>query len=437
MHSAILNESGRHTFLLNHSVKNHDCTVERFGPKLMIWSSENGAPPEQCLGVSTPYPSPHRPLISHKMYFYIFADTPEPSAMALAGIRVLELAGLAPSPFAGMILADFGAKVIRIDRLGQLVADQLSRGKQSICLNLKSAEGVKVFKKMSRAADVLIEPFRPGVMEKMGLGPEILLKENPKLIYARMTGFGQSGSFMKRAGHDINYIGLSGVLSFFGRKGENPVPPVNIVGDFAGGGMPCALGILIALLERTRSGKGQVIDANMVQGSAYVSSFLWTTHNLGLAGKERGTNMLDTGAHFYDTFKTSDGKYMAVGALEPQFYQQLLEGLGLSDSDLPPQLNRENWSSSKKIFAEIFASKTQEEWCRVFDDVDACVTPILTAEEAAQHPHNRKLGTFFEADDGSMQPNPAPVLSRTPATLRTTKQTNVGNTNCSIVLSRV
>ncbi|XP_033634610.1 alpha-methylacyl-CoA racemase-like [Asterias rubens] len=354
--------------------------------------------------------------------------------MALVGIRVLELSGLAPAPFAGMILADFGAKVTRIDRVGQLIADQLSRGKQSISLNLKSAEGVKVFKKMSLAADVLIEPYRPGVMERMGLGPEILLKDNPKLIYARMSGFGQLGPLMKRAGHDINYISLSGVLSYFGRKGENPVPPVNIVGDFAGGGMPCAMGILIALLERTRSGKGQVIDANMVQGSAYVSSFLWATHNLGLAGNERGTNLLDTGAHFYDTYKTSDGKYMAVGALEPQFYQQLLEGLGLSDSDLPPQLDRENWSSSKKIFTKIFASKTQEEWCCVFDDTDACVTPVLTPEGAAQHSHNKKVGTFFEAEDGSTQPSPAPVLSRTPATLRTTKQTNIGNDTTAVLL---
>ncbi|XP_022104655.1 alpha-methylacyl-CoA racemase-like isoform X2 [Acanthaster planci] len=339
--------------------------------------------------------------------------------MALAGTRVIELAGLAPSPFAGMVLADFGAKVIRVDRLGQglFTVDRLSRGKRSISMDLKRTEGVQVFKRMCKTADVLIEPYRPGVMEKLGLGPQVLMADNPRLIYARMTGFGQSGPFKQMAGHDINYIGLSGVLSFFGRKGEKPTPPVNTMADFAGGGMICALGITMALLERARSGKGQVIDANMVEGSAYVSSFLWTTRDLGLTGKERGTGLLDTGAPYYDTYKTSDG-------------------LGLSETDLPPQVDRHSWPSSKEVITRIFASKTQADWCRIFDGTDACVTPVLTGDDAPEHPHNKaRGGSFLQSEDGEgMEPGPAPRLSRTPAVVRTTEQTAVGQGTKTVLL---
>ncbi|PIK62166.1 putative alpha-methylacyl-CoA racemase isoform X1 [Apostichopus japonicus] len=248
--------------------------------------------------------------------------------MALRGIKVIELAGLAPAPYAGLILSDFGARVIRVDRTNQLMAvDRLCRGKQSIALNWKQPEGLGVLKKLCVSADVLIEPFRPGVMEKMGLGPESIMKENPGLIYARMTGFGQSGPFSKMAGHDINYIATSGVLSQFGRKGETPHAPINLMGDFAGGGMVCALGICMALFERSRSGKGQIIDANMVEGSAYVAAWTFMARDIGVLGDEKGANLLDGGAYFYDTYRTLDGKYMAVGALEPQFYAKLLEGL--------------------------------------------------------------------------------------------------------------
>ncbi|XP_072353421.1 alpha-methylacyl-CoA racemase isoform X3 [Scyliorhinus torazame] len=247
--------------------------------------------------------------------------------MALAGIRVIELAGLAPSPLCGMILADFGAKVVRIDRTRAFTADVLGRGKRSVALNIKKPEGAEVLKQLCNRSDVLIEPFRRGVMEKLGLGPEGMLEQNPKLIYARLSGFGQSGQYSKNAGHDINYIALSGLLSKFGRKGENPYAPLNVVADFAGGGLMCAMGIILALYERIKSGKGQVIDANMVEGAAYCSSWLWKSQQLSLWNRERGENLLDTGAPFYETYKTSDGKYMAVGALEPQFYDKLIEGV--------------------------------------------------------------------------------------------------------------
>ncbi|XP_067887337.1 alpha-methylacyl-CoA racemase isoform X2 [Heterodontus francisci] len=245
--------------------------------------------------------------------------------MALAGIRVIELAGLAPSPLCGMILADFGAKVVRIDRTRRAMTDVLARGKRSVVLNLKKPEGVEVLKQLCNQSDVLIEPFRKGVMEKLGLGPEDVLGQNPKLIYARLTGFGQSGLYSRNAGHDINYVAVSGLLSKFGRKGENPYAPLNVVADFAGGGVMCAMGIILALYERMQSGKGQVIDASMVEGAAYCSSWLWKSEQLSIWNRQRGENLLDTGAPFYETYRTSDGKYMAVGALEPHFYDQLIE----------------------------------------------------------------------------------------------------------------
>ncbi|NXS20616.1 AMACR racemase, partial [Mystacornis crossleyi] len=249
-------------------------------------------------------------------------------AMALSGVRVLELAGLAPAPLCGMILADFGAQVVRVDRLSQytVATDVQARGKRSLSLNLKRPQGAAALRRLCGGADVLIEPFRHGVMEKLGLGPDVLLRENPRLIYARLTGFGQTGKYAKSAGHDINYLALSGVLSKLGRKNENPCAPLNILADFAGGGVMCAMGIVIALFERARSGRGQVIDASMVEGVAYLSSFLWKSQNLGLWSQPQGENMIDGGAPFYETYRTSDGKFMAVGALEPQFYEQLIKG---------------------------------------------------------------------------------------------------------------
>ncbi|XP_029921989.1 alpha-methylacyl-CoA racemase [Myripristis murdjan] len=336
--------------------------------------------------------------------------------MALAGVRVIELAGLAPAPFCGMILADFGAKVIRVDRTRVAMAmDTQARGKRSVAINLKTSEGVAVLRKLCVQSDVVLEPYRKGVMEKLGLGPEELLKENPRLIYARLTGYGQTGSYASTAGHDINYLAMSGLLSKLGRCGENPYAPLNLVADFAGGGLTCALGIVLALLERTVSGKGQVIDTSMVEGAAYVGSFVWKSRRIGMWDQGRGENMLDSGAPFYDTYQTSDGKYMAVGAIEPQFYRQLLQGLGLDAEDLPPQMSFSDWPELKRIFRERFASRTQADWSKVFDGTDACVTPVLSFDQVSSHPHNQERGSFIKDSTGDESPRPAPVLSRTPA----------------------
>lgn len=337
--------------------------------------------------------------------------------MALKGIKVLEMAGLAPVPFCGMILQDFGASVIRVDRprMG-LAADRLCRGKKSIVVDVKRKEGVALVKRMANAADVLIEPYRPGVMERFGLGPDVLLESNPRLVYARVTGFGQTGPFSTMAGHDINYVALSGVLSMLGEHGRKPHPPVNLIADFAGGGLLCALGICMALVERQSSGKGQIIDASMVEGSAYVSSFLWRTRSSKMAFPvwvdERGKNILDGGAHFYNVYLTKDKKYMSVGALEPQFYRELLLYLGL-DQDSVPQLG--DWEESKRIFAEVFATKTQEEWCKVFDKTDACVVPVVEHDKVHKHKHHASRKSFKECHDGPPIPRPSPILSRTPA----------------------
>jgi len=338
----------------------------------------------------------------------------------LQGIRVIEMAGLAPAPYAGMILADFGAEVIRVDRSPPAgsrfdpTRDYLARGKRSVGLNMKHPAGVRMLLALTDSADVLIEPFRPGVMEKLGAGPEAALARNPKLIYARLTGWGQSGPYGPMAGHDINYIALSGVLHLLGRKGERPVPPVNLLGDFAGGGMLCALGIALALFERGRSGKGQVIDSAMVDGAANLATFLFGFRAAGLWSDERGTNLLDTGAPFYDTYETKDGKWVAVGAIEPQFYAALVEGLGLDADAMPHQMDRTAWPQTHARFAEVLRSKTRDEWSAVFDGTDACVAPVLSMGEAAEHPHNRHRGTFVSGLRGAPAPEAAPRLSRTP-----------------------
>ncbi|KAF2882411.1 hypothetical protein ILUMI_23781 [Ignelater luminosus] len=333
--------------------------------------------------------------------------------MALKGIKVIELAGLAPAPFCGMVLADFGASVIRIDRVGNhFEADCVANGKQSLALNLRHPEGVGILRKLSKNCDVLIEPYRKGVMEKLGIGPTVLLKDNPKLIYARLTGYGQEGKYSARAGHDINYIGISGLLSLFGRFGEKPLFPVNAVADFAGGGLMCALGIILALFERQSSGIGQVVDCNMVEGSAYLGSWLYRSQNLPIWGNPRGKNIIDSGAHFYETYETKDGKFMAVGAIEPQFYKQLLEGLGLTEENVPqfPDFER-----GKQIFTAKFLEKTQDEWSKIFDGRDACVTPILSLDEAPKHEHNTERKSFIQSwNNGRMVPIPAPILCRTP-----------------------
>lgn len=290
--------------------------------------------------------------------------------------------------------------------------DCLANGKHSIALNLKHASGINILKRLSVQSDVLIEPFRKGVMESLGVGPNILMKDNPRLIYVRLTGYGQNGYYSSRAGHDINYLSLSGLLSLFGRHNENPTPPINIAADFGGGGLVCALGIMLALLERQNSGKGQVVDCSMVEGSAYLGSWLYRSQNLPIWGNPRGENPLDSGSHFYETYKTKDGKFMAVGAIEPQFYSQLIKGLDLQ-TDQVPQFGE--FDASKKIFASKFLEKTQAEWCKIFDKVDACVTPILSLEEAPQHQHNVEREAYIKNfKEQRFVPNPAPKLSRTP-----------------------
>jgi alpha-methylacyl-CoA racemase len=332
---------------------------------------------------------------------------------ALDGIRVIEMAGLAPVPYCGMILADFGADVVRVDRVGSATLDLIARGKRSVALNMKDPKGVETLLRLVDGADVLLDPFRPGVMERLGAGPEVVCARNPRLVFARLTGYGQTGSYASMAGHDIDYIAISGALSLIGRHGEKPVAPVNLLGDFAGGGMACAMGIAMALLERSRSGRGQVIDAAMADGAAYIASFLYNFRAIGHWSDDRGTNFLDGGAPFYETYRTKDGKFVAVGAIEPQFYAALLAGLGLDPKTMPEQNDRKHWAETATRFTDLFATKTRDEWCTVFDGTDACVAPVLGLGEAADHPHNRERGLLVQGEKG-LEPAPAPRLSRTP-----------------------
>ncbi len=333
---------------------------------------------------------------------------------ALQGIRVVEMAGLAPAPFCGMILADFGADVVRVDRVGSGSMDYLARGKRSVAVNLKDPAGVETVLRLVDRADVLLEPYRPGVMERLGLGPQIAGARNSRLVYARLTGFGQDGPYANMAGHDINYIALSGALSLLGRRGDTPLPPINLLGDFAGGGMLCALGIALALLERAQSGRGQVVDAAMVDGAAYLSTFIYKFRNAGMWRDERGTNLLDGGAPFYGSYRTKDEQFVSVGAIEPQFYAALLQGLGLDAAAMPHQMDQSNWDATAARFSAIFAGKTRDEWCAIFDGTDACVAPILRLGEAGDHAHNRARHLLIEDHQGKPEPAPAPRLSRTP-----------------------
>ncbi|MER6177198.1 CaiB/BaiF CoA-transferase family protein [Streptosporangium sp. NPDC001681] len=331
----------------------------------------------------------------------------------LAGVRVLELAGLAPGPFAGMMLADHGAEVLRVERASVVAkagdsprADVMDRGKRTVGLDLKSPEGVAAFKELARHADVVIEVFRPGVAERLGIGPDDLHAINPRLVYGRMTGWGQNGPLAPTAGHDIDYIAVSGVLSMLGRDGERPTPPINILGDFAGGGLMLAYGVLLALIERERTGEGRVIDAAMVDGAATLFAMFYHGVQTGFWGP-RGTNLLDTGAPMYDTYETSDGKHLAVGPLEPQFWAEMVKLMGLED--LPDRNDRKQWPALRERLAEAFRSRTRAEWEAVFDGSDACVSPVLEVGEAAEYPHNKARGTFVEVG-GVRQPAPAPRL---------------------------
>uniref|UniRef100_A0A336M2S2 CSON009466 protein n=1 Tax=Culicoides sonorensis TaxID=179676 RepID=A0A336M2S2_CULSO len=338
--------------------------------------------------------------------------------MPLKGIKVVEFVGLAPGPFCGKILADFGALVTRIDKSPVNQIDVFQEGKRTIALNLKHAKAQEIAKKICLSSDVVLEPFRPGVMERLNLGPNELLKQNKRLIYACLTGFGQSGSLSQRAGHDINYVALSGILSLLGRKSEKPTPPINILADLAGGSLMCAFGIVAALFERAKSGKGQIIDAAMVDGTAYIGSWLMKSQEMPMkvcGADNRGENVLDSGYHFYDTYETKDGKFMSVGAIEPQFYEDLIKVLNL-DGELDQFSDNEKL---KEIFTEKFKTKTQSEWTAIFNEVDACVFPVLTPEEARNHSHNRERETFLKSGDetDTVIINPAPKLSRTPAEL--------------------
>ena len=343
----------------------------------------------------------------------------------LDGIKVIEMAGLAPSPYCGMILADFGADVVIVDRPSTgapeipniMAKNPFDRGKRSMRVDLKTKEGIAVLRQMIQLYDVILEPYRPGVMDKLGLGPEEAMDLNPKLIYARLTGWGQNGPYASMAGHDINYIALSGALSLFRRKGEKPLPPCNLLGDFAGGGMLCAMGILLALIERSTSGSGQVVDAAMVDGATNISTFFWGLLGTHLMTLDIGTNMLDSGAPYYQTYETADDRFMSVGAIEGRFYAELLKGLDIDPSTLPDQHDMGRWPEMRNRFAEVFKTKTRDEWAAIFDGKDACVAPILNMDEVDNHRHNKERDLLVEVD-GVSQPAPAPRLSRTPGSVQ-------------------
>ena len=333
----------------------------------------------------------------------------------LAGLRVIELAGIGPGPHAAMILGDLGADVVRVERPpkfgGEPSKDTMLRNRRSVTVDLKSEHGRDLVLKLVAKADVLIEGFRPGVTERLGLGPEDCAKVNETLIYGRMTGWGQTGPRARQAGHDINYISLNGALHSIGRRGERPVPPLNLVGDFGGGSMFLLVGILSALWERQTSGKGQVIDAAMVDGSSMLSAMMWSFRSQGLWGDERGTNMLDTGAPYYDTYECSDGRYVAVGSIEPQFYAELLAKLGLDPAGLPTQNDVSRWPELRARLTEAFAAHDRDHWAEVFTDSDACVTPVLAFGEVQADAHIADRATFYDVD-GYPQPWPAPRFSR-------------------------
>jgi alpha-methylacyl-CoA racemase len=343
----------------------------------------------------------------------------------LSGIKVIEIAGIGPGPFCAMVLADLGADVLRVERSAGVrdempekpPFDVLNRGRRSIGVDLKHPEGVATVLRLVEQADVLMEGFRPGVMERLGLGPDVCQERNPRLIYGRMTGFGQEGPMAQAAGHDINYIALAGCLHHLGRKDEKPLPPLNLVGDFGGGGMLLALGIACALVERGSSGKGQVVDAAMVDGASLLMAFIHGFSSIGAWSDERGTNLLDTGAHFYDTYETKDGGFVSIGSIEPQFYAELLEKSGLAGQELPAQMDKSQWPAMRERLTAIFKEKTRAEWCELMEGSDVCFAPVLTMGEATEHPHNVARKAFVEVA-GVKQPGPAPRFSRTPGEIQ-------------------
>lgn len=337
----------------------------------------------------------------------------------LKGLRIIEIEGLGPAPFCGMMLADMGAEVISVSRKsdGADRRAQISeRGKRSIAINLKSPEGVAAILKLCESADALIEGFRPGVAERLGIGPDDCMARNAKLVYGRMTGWGQTGPLAQVAGHDMNYISLSGAQHAIGRAGERPVPPLNLVGDFGGGGMFLAFGLMCAIHEAGQSGRGQVVDVSMVEGSAALMHMMYSFKAMGAWEDERGVNMLDTGAHFYDAYETRDGKYVSIGSIEPQFYALLIELAELDKNEFAPQMDRAQWPALKEKLAAVMKTKTRDEWCAIMEGTDVCFAPILSMTEAPQHPHNKARNSFLEID-GVVQPAPAPKFSRTEPTV--------------------
>jgi alpha-methylacyl-CoA racemase len=343
----------------------------------------------------------------------------------LSGYKVVEFAGIGPAPMCAMMLSDMGADVLRIDRaedagLGISTAAKfnfLGRGRRSVAIDLKRPEGTEVALRLIAKADALIEGFRPGVMERLRLGPEVCTARNPRLIYGRMTGWGQDGPLALAAGHDINYIALTGALHAIGRKGESPVPPLNLIGDFGGGALYLALGVVAGLLEAQKSGKGQVVDAAMVDGAASLMTAIYGLRASGIWSDKRGENILDTGAHYYDVYETSDGKHVAIGSIEAKFYAELLRLTGLQGQELPSQNDRSAWPKLKERIAAIFRTKTRDEWCKIMEGSEVCFAPVLSMQEAPNHPHNRHRGTFVE-HDGVVQPGPAPRFERTPSAIQ-------------------
>jgi len=341
----------------------------------------------------------------------------------LKGYKIIEFAGIGPGPFCAMMLSDMGAEIFRLDRktstspIGEPKYNVLNRGRRSAAIDLKQPNGRETALRLVNQADALLEGFRPGVMERLGLGPDECLKRNPRLVYGRMTGWGQDGPMAHAAGHDINYISVSGVLHSIGHKNEKPVPPLNLIGDYGGGGMLLAFGMVCALLEAKNSGKGQVVDAAMIDGSAALMASVYGSWSAGIWTDERGTNRLDSGAHYYDAYQTADGKYISIGSIEPQFYALLLQHAEITDPGFEDQNNQSKWPALKEKLTEIFKKKTRDEWCDIMLGTDICFAPVLSLEEATTFPHNVDRKAFAEID-GVIQPSPAPRFSRTQAQIQ-------------------
>ncbi len=338
-------------------------------------------------------------------------------AGVLDGVTIIEMEGIGPAPFCGMMLADNGARVIRVARKGAPDAkgrDVLGRNRERIEADLKSPEGIATVRELARSADGLIEGFRPGVMERLGLGPDVLLADNPKLVFGRMTGWGQYGSLAQAAGHDINYISISGNLHGYGRAGEKPTPPINAIGDFAGGGMMLSFGMVAGILNARGTGKGQVIDCAMTDGAAVIHAMMWGFRGMGAWQDTRGVNLLDTAAHFYDTYECADGTFISLGSIEPQFYALLREKAGLTDPAFDAQMDKSAWPALKAKLTDLFKSRPRSEWCALMEGTDICFAPVLSMADALEHPHNVERETFVTLD-GIDQPAPAPRFLGTPA----------------------